>query len=275
MADKKKKIIEEEETQIIENPNDPEEAKETEEAEVQIKKNVDTDSWNPKTELGRKVKNGEIKDIDFVLDNAYKIMEPEIVDALIPDLETELLLIGQSKGKFGGGQRRVFRQTQKKTREGNKPSFATVAVVGNKNGYIGIGFGKSKETVPARDKAIRMAKLNVIKIRRGSGSWESTGKESNSIPFKVKGKCGLSELILIPAPTGVGLCVEKECQKMLALAGIKDVWSKSFGNQKTKINLVRACFDALKNLMEVKVPYNFTQEKTIYEGAIRKVEENE
>ena len=81
----------------------------------------------------------------------------EIVDILLPNLETDLLLIGQSKGKFGGGQRRVFRQTQKKTREGNKPKFSTIAIAGNKDGYVGIGYGKSKETVPAREKAFRSA----------------------------------------------------------------------------------------------------------------------
>ncbi|MFT4305063.1 MAG: hypothetical protein ACMXX8_03140, partial [Candidatus Woesearchaeota archaeon] len=126
--------------------------------------------WEPKTDLGKDVKNGKITDIDQILDSGKKILEPEIVDYLMPDLETDLLLIGQSKGKFGGGQRRVFRQTQKKTREGNKPQFATIAIVGDKNGHIGIGYGKSRETVPAREKAIRRAKLNIFKIRRGSGS---------------------------------------------------------------------------------------------------------
>ena len=54
----------------------------------------------------------------------------------------------------------------RKTAEGNKPHFAALAVVGNKNGYVGIGYGKARETVPAREKAVRNAKLNVIKIRR-------------------------------------------------------------------------------------------------------------
>ena len=96
----------------------------------------DKEGWKPKTELGMKVKSGEIKNIDIILDNGLKMFESEIVDILLPDLETELLLIGQSKGKFGGGQRRVFKQTQKKTREGNKPHFSTFAVVGNKDGPL-------------------------------------------------------------------------------------------------------------------------------------------
>ena len=106
------------------------------------KKQVDIEQWKPKTEIGKNVKKGTITDIDEVLVNGHKILEETIVEVLIPELESDLLLIGQSKGKFGGGQRRVFRQTQKKTKEGNKPSFATYAVVGDHNGHVGVGYGK-------------------------------------------------------------------------------------------------------------------------------------
>ena len=158
--------------------------------EEKISRNsFDIDSWKPQTGLGNQVKNKEIKEMDYILDNGLKILEPEIVDALIPNIEKDLLLIGQSKGKFGGGQRRVFKQTQKKTPEGNKPRFATYAVVGNKDGYVGVGYGKAKETVPAREKSFRNAKLDLIKIKRGCGSWQCNCKTPHSIPFEVEGKC--------------------------------------------------------------------------------------
>src|SRR3989344_5672475 len=182
--------------------------------------------WTPKTALGRLVKESKITDIQDIFDRGEVILEAEIVDVLLPNLEEDLLLIGQAKGKFGGGQRRIFRQTQKKTREGNRIQFMTCAVVGNRDGYVGVGTGKSKETVPARDKAKRKARLNLIKIRRGAGSWESDSREPTSIPFAVTGKCGSVRLTLVPAPRGTGLCIEKECAKVLALAGIKDIWSK-------------------------------------------------
>src|SRR3989344_7693503 len=127
------------------------------------------DLWKPKTELGRKVKNKEITDIAEILDSGYRILEPEIVDVLLPDMEVQLLEVGQSKGKFGGGKGSIWKQTQKKTSEGNRIKFSAFAVVGNKDGYIGVGFGSSKETVPAREKAIRTAKLNIIQIRRACG----------------------------------------------------------------------------------------------------------
>ncbi len=227
--------------------------------------------WKPITELGKKVKSGEITDIEQIFSSGERILEPEIVDSLIPDLTNDLLLIGQAKGKFGGGQRRIFRQTQKKTREGNRIQFATCALVGNKNGYVGVAFGKSKETVPARDKSIRKAKLNMIKIRRGCGSWEGVA-DSNSIPFAVTGKCGSSEITLMPAPKGTGLCVEKECAKILGAAGIKDIWSKTKGQTKTKVNLIKACMEALEKLSEIKIQPKHYETLGVQEGKLKSKE---
>ncbi len=233
------------------------------------------EEWKPLTRLGVQVKKKEITDIDTILDAGMIIQEAEIVDALIPQLETEILLVGQAKGKFGGGQRRIFKQTQKKTREGNKPNFATVAVVGNKNGYVGIGYGKGRETVPAREKAIRKAKLNVFKIRRGSGSWESTSNEAHSIPFKVDGKCGSIHLIVMPAPKGKGLVAEKECQKILGLAGITDAWTKSQGHTATKLNMIKACIFALQKLSTTKVRDDKLKGLGIVEGKIAEDKKDE
>jgi small subunit ribosomal protein S5 len=216
------------------------------------------EAWQPKTAVGRQVKSGEIKDISYIFENGIKIVEPQVVDQLLGNLETDLLMIGQSKGKFGGGARRAFKQTQKKTNDGNSPSFSTYAVVGNRNGYVGLGWGKALETVPAREKAGRDAKLNLIYVPRGNGSWQSRGNETNSIPMKVTGKCGSIRLTLIPAPVGTGLVVEKECAKMLRLAGIRDCWSKMQGCTTTKINVVKACFDALKRLSLAKMPAHIT-----------------
>jgi len=235
--------------------------------EVKKKGAFEKEAWKPKTSLGINVKNGVIKNISYVLDQRIKILEPEITDTLLPNLTTELLMVGQSKGKFGGGQKRVFKQTQKKTQEGNKPKFGTFAVVGNEDGYVGVGYGKSKETVPAREKAIRQAKLNVIKIRRGCGNWRCGCGDSHTVPFKVRGKYGSVEIMLIPAPKGTGLKVEKECQKILKLAGIKDAWSRTEGQTRSKLNLLYACFEALKNLMQFKLSQKNEENLSIIEGS--------
>ena len=227
------------------------------------------DSWQPKTELGRLVKAREITNIDEILGSGRRILEPEIVDALLKT-ESELLLIGQAKGKFGGGQRRVFRQTQKKTREGNKPKFATYAVVGDRNGHVGVGYGKSKETVPAREKSFASAKTNMILVRRGTGSWEDQSDEAHSIPFAVEGKCGSYRIILKPAPKGKGLICDKEVAKILALAGIKNVWSKSFGQTKNKINVIKATMQALRKLAVTHVQERHVKNLAIVDGSIKK-----
>ncbi|MCA9497291.1 MAG: 30S ribosomal protein S5, partial [Nanoarchaeota archaeon] len=90
-------------------------------------------------------------------------------------------------------------------------------------------------------------------IRRGSGSWGSFGAGSTSIPFTVEGKSGSCKVKFIPAPVGTGLVVEGELKKMLELAGIKDVWSKTFGSTKNKVNLMKAGFNALANLQKVRL----------------------
>ncbi len=226
------------------------------------------EKWVPKTELGKKVKAGEIKNIDQVLGSGNKILESQIVDTLLPTLEYDLITIGQSKGKFGGGKRSIWKQTQKKTKEGNKPKFATVAVIGNKDGYVGLGYGKAKETVPAREKAIRNAKLNIMKVRRGCGSWACGCGETHSIPIKVSGKCSSVQVDLIPAPKGTNLTVQKELKKILGLAGFKDIYSKTKGQTGTALNLVKACVKALNQLNSMKINEEFVKKSGLKEGRL-------
>ena len=208
-------------------------------------------SWVPKTKVGKLVKGGKMKDLDYILDNKIKIAEPEIVDLLI-NTKMELLNIGQSKGKFGGGKRRAWRQTQRQTQEGNKPTFACMVVAGDEKGHVGVGYGKASETLPAKNKSIRSAKINIMKIKRGCGSFDCSCKEEHSIPFKVEGKCGSVKVILMPAPQGTGLVIGDECKKILRAAGIKDIYSKTFGQVRTTINFAGACVDALKKTNPAK-----------------------
>lgn len=203
-------------------------------------------SWVPKTKLGLLVKTGKEKDIDKILEKHKKILEPQIVDLTL-HLETDLLLIGQAKGKFGGGKRRAWRQTQKKTMEGNVVTFSCMAVVGDRNGHVGIGMGEAQETLPSREKAIRKAKLNIIKVNRGfeSPEHEHDKSDPHTVPFIVEGKSGSVRIKLMPAPRGTGLVVGDECKKILRLAGIKDVYGVTKGQTRTTFNLAQACIDAL------------------------------
>jgi len=215
----------------------------TREERAQQEQEKALDEWKPKTLLGKQAKAGKIKDIDEIIDK--KILEEYVVDSLIK-LDIDLLDIGQSKGKFGGGKRRAWKQTQRKTGEGNVPTFSCMAVIGDKKGHVGVGFGKGKETFPSREKAVRKAKLNIMKITRGCGSFDCVCSEEHSIPFKVEGKAGSSKVVLYPAPQGTGLVIGDQCKKILKMAGIADVYGKTFGQTKSTMNLAKACINALK-----------------------------
>lgn len=211
------------------------------------------DNWVPRTELGKAVRTGKIKDIDEIFSSGQKIMEPEIVDLLIRNLKTDSLFIGQAKGKFGGGKRRAFRQTQKKTKEGNVLTFGVMAVVGDGRGHVGLGYGRASETLPAKEKALRSAKLNMVKIPRGCASYDCSCDEEHSIPITVEGKCSSVSVKLIPAPQGTGLVIGNEMKKILIAVGIKDIYSKCLGKTRTTFNTAKACMNALNKLGDVKL----------------------
>jgi small subunit ribosomal protein S5 len=170
------------------------------------------------------------------------------VDKLVPDIEEDFLEIGQSKGKFGGGKRKIYRHTQKKVREGSRIKFAFLAVVGNRNGYIGVGYGGSRKSNSARELAVKNAKLNLTRISRGCGSWECTCGQNHSVPFKTIGKEGSITVTLSPAPRGTGLVASNETKKILRLAGINDVWTRMDGETRTRVNMLKAVYNALRNI---------------------------
>jgi small subunit ribosomal protein S5 len=208
-------------------------------------------NWVPKTQLGKDVLGGKVKSIEEILGSGKKIFESEIFDFLL-ELKIDMLMIGQSKGKFGGGKRRNWRQTQKKTIDGNVIKFSVMAISGNEDGYVGIGIGKAKETLPAKEKAIRNAKLGLHKIARGCGSFDCSCSNLHSIPIKTEGKCSSVRVVLMPAPEGTGLVASDELKRILRLAGIKDIYSKTYGQKRSTINLAKACLDALKKLNKLK-----------------------
>ena len=227
------------------------------------------EEWVPKTKLGKLVKSGEITSIEQIIDNNLIIKEPQITETLMPTLSVDLLEVGQAKGKFGGGQRRPFRVTQKTTSDGKKPKFLCFAIIGNKDGIIGYDSGSSNETVPARNKSIANAKKNLFKIKRGCGSWECGCGKPHSIPFTVTGKCSSAIVTLFPAPKGLGLCINDECKKILKMVGITDIWSKTSGQTRSRLNLVKACLNALKQLSKVHLNEKYAGNVKIVEGALK------
>lgn len=212
--------------------------------------------WEPATKLGRMVKSGEVKDIKEVFKSGLPVMEPEIIDALLPEMQEEVIDINIVQRMHKSGRRVRFR--------------ATVAI-GNKNGYIGLGKSVTKEVGPAIRKAIREAKLNLIEIRRGCGSWECGCGKSHSVPFEVTGKAGSVRVTLIPAPKGIGLAAGDVSKKVLSLTGIVDVWSRTSGQTKSTINTAKATFDALRQTSLVKLPEKQASLLGVVEGKVEEV----
>lgn len=195
------------------------------------------EDWEPKTKIGQMVKDGTIIDIDQIFERGIPIMELEIFDALLPDLEEEVMNVNL---------------VQRMHKSGRKVNFRVVVAVGNKNGYVGLGQGKAREVGPAIRKAVDDAKYNIIKVRRGCGDWGCVCGREHTVPFKVEGKTGSVNVILIPAPAGVGLAVGDVGKTILKLAGIVDVWSQTSGQTQTTVNYANATFEALKQLSKVK-----------------------
>lgn len=198
--------------------------------------------WVPKTRLGWLVKEGKITSIDQIFAMNLPIKEPEIVDYLLPDLKHEVINVNI---------------VQRQTDAGEVSRFQVVVAVGNEDGYVGVGVGKAKQIREAIEKAIVDAKLNIVPVRRGCGSWDCSCSDPHSVPFKVRGKCGSVVVELLPAPKGVGLVAADVAKVVLRLAGIKDVWTRTYGRTRTTLNFARAVWDALRNTYNFKGPLTF------------------
>ena len=200
------------------------------------------EEWQPKTKLGILVKEGQITDIHEIFRRGYQIKEPEIVDVLLPEVNArenqEVLDIAL---------------TVRMTDSGRRVRFRVLAAVGNRDGYVGLGIGHGREVGTAIRKAINYAKMNIIEIKRGCGSWECRCRRPHSIPFAVEGKSGSVKVKLMPGPRGLGLVIGDVGKKILSLAGVKDVWSQTLGETRTTVNFAKAVFGALYNTNSVAV----------------------
>ncbi|MGD9131434.1 MAG: 30S ribosomal protein S5 [Candidatus Bathyarchaeota archaeon] len=205
-----------------------------------MRSNNDTlENWMPRTKLGKMVLERKISSIEELFMEGLKIRESEIVDILLPDLQEEVINIGL---------------VQKQTDAGEKSQFRAIVVVGNRDGYVGLGSGKAKQVRSAIEKAAVDARLNIIPIRRGCGSWECGCGKSHSMPFQVRGECGGVEIVLIPGPRGLGIVASEAAKVILGLAGVKDCWTKSYGSTRTVPSFAFAVFDALKKTYLLVTP---------------------
>ncbi len=128
---------------------------------------------------------------------------------------------------------------------GRRFSFSAAVVIGDQKGRVGFGMGKAVDTSLAIDKAVRMAKKNMITIKR---------TETNSIPHDSQAKYKASEVLLRPV-SGKGLAAGGAVRVVLELAGIDEVGGKLISRSKNNINNAKATLQALQTFT-VNTPKN-------------------
>jgi len=202
------------------------------------------EGWMPRTRLGKMIHEGQISSMEEVFMEGLKIREPEIVDILLPDLQEEVINIGL---------------VQKQTDAGEKSRFRAIVVVGNRDGYVGLGSGKAKQVRTAIQKAAIDARLNITPFRRGCGSWECGCGKPHSLPFQVRGRCSGVEIVLIPGPRGLGLVANEAAKTILGLAGVTDCWTRSYGSTRTVPSFAFAIFDALRKTYSLVTPKDWVR----------------
>jgi small subunit ribosomal protein S5 len=192
--------------------------------------NETVDDWTPSTALGKRVKAGEIKTLDEIFDNNLEILEPLIIDYFVDDLKEKIV---ESK------------KTSYVRRSGRKYNFRCSVLVGDGNKFVGLGTGKDKDKWNSVRKAARKARLNLIRVKKGCGSWQCPCGTEHSLPFLVSGKCSSVKVNLRPAPKGVGLVVADNIKPVFEFVDLKDVWSKTEGSTSTTLNFIKATINAL------------------------------
>lgn len=145
-----------------------------------------------------------------------------IDEALGADVEDDVVAINRSAAVAKGGRR--F-------------SFNALCVVGNKDGLVGVGYGKGREVPNAVEKSVKDARKQIMRVIR-SGT---------TIPHQTEGVFGASRVRLIPAAPGTGIIAGKAVRKVLEKAGITDILSKNYGSTNA-LNVVKATMTALSKL---------------------------
>ena len=143
----------------------------------------------------------------------------------------------------------AVQRVTKVTKGGRTFGFSAIVVVGNEEGVVGQGLGKSKDVATAIAKAVEDAKKNLVRIP----------VINRTIPHEQKGKYSGARVALMPAAPGTGVIAGGPVRAVLESVGIFDILSKSQGSSNPH-NVVKATFDAL---LQLRSPQTIAKQRGI------------